>query len=128
MPQKASPCCPSCGKAVSLGKFWEVASTNRFGALWRPSGIACPHCFSPLRVTQGLMKVVTLVLIYLPAALFLLWHSRFGPSIELTGVVVIVGLIVLVPVSIVVPRRFARVRLAKPDEKLEYPLQQAFRQ
>jgi hypothetical protein len=70
------------------------------------------------------MKVVVLLFLFVPVFSFAAWCARYQPSDESIGLVLIVGLCIWLPASIVLPRRFARLRIAKPDEKLEYPLQQ----
>jgi hypothetical protein len=115
--------CPTCGSVVSLRELWEVAPTSRYSILWNATGVTCPHCLSQLRVTQGVMKVVTILTTFVPPFIFVIWYKKYDPPAELAGLIAIAGLFIAIPTAVLFPRRFARLRRAEPDEKLLYPLE-----
>jgi hypothetical protein len=69
-------------------------------------------------------KAVAIFLRFVPPLIFIMWYTTYKPPDELAGLVAIGGLFLLIPTSILLPRRFARLRRAEPDEKLLYPLEQ----
>ena len=69
-------------------------------------------------------KVVAIVAYFVPPLIFVMWYTTYKPPVELTGLVAIVGLFLSIPISALLPRRFAQLRRAEPDEKLLFPLEQ----
>ena len=122
MPLISFPRCPNCGAAVSLRKLWEVAPTSRYNILIGQYGVTCPSCFVKLCVLQGGTKVAALLLLFMPAALFVYWLREFSPSDTLVGLAAILGLSVVIPAMAVVPPRYARLRQMRSEEQLSFPL------
>jgi hypothetical protein len=119
----AWPRCPVCSAGVSLRELWEAAPRSRYGILIGSIGITCPSCSARLRVDQAITKLVAVLITFGPAFGFVIWNEHWKPSHELRGVVGIPTIFAIVSLLFLLPRRFAQLRVVRPNEQVQYPLE-----
>lgn len=123
MPFPPWPQCPVCGIRVPLSKLWEVAPTSRYSILVGRVGISCPSCSTRLRVSQIYTKLVTMALLFGTPAALVSWVTLERPSDERVGFVAIPVGFGAVCLSLIWPRRLAKLRQTRIDEPVVYPLE-----
>jgi hypothetical protein len=116
------PSCPNCHRSISLFELWQVAPKTRFNALDDNVGVVCPHCAARLRVLQGHAKVAQLMVLLVPAFIFVMWLKVYRPSEIIAELIAIGALFVLVATMRRLPRRLAQLKLAGLGERFRYPL------
>lgn len=116
--------CPSCGSDLPVAELWRVACKPRDWFVPRSSALTCDACHEKLRVVQwrGYLAVLAIFALTLVAGFVV--NDAYPKGDErrmLTLPLVIVAGVLLS----LLPRRLARFRVARPDEKLNFALDKA---
>src|SRR5262245_57078618 len=122
--------CPTCGVAVDLRPLWQAIDQREGAFIGSRYGVTCGHCGSKLRVSQrqaigivlGICALVVVsilvpVLLHGPFVRAPPWFS-YIPSLIGAG-----ASLVVLKLSYWAGRLFTRLKLAKMNAKLKYPLE-----
>ena len=116
------PPCPKCRQPLPTRQLWDIAGYDRFGLLRDKSGIVCPQCGLQLKVIQWPVFLSFL----LPALGIVALVGLFDHALIAIGAnPKIVAILLMIPLfffRLEYGPCLARVRKAKPDEVLVYPL------
>lgn len=122
--------CPACGVAIDLRPLWQAIDQREGAFIGSRYGVTCGHCGAKLRVTQRqaiaillgifvlvMVSILVPVLLHGPLVKAPPWFSYITP---LFGVSASLGALKL---SYWLGRLFTRLKLAKANAKLKYPLE-----
>jgi hypothetical protein len=122
------PRCPNCTSEIALKELWEAAPKNRGGlAIIRAVGMACPICGMRLRVLQSSLLLGLAIAYVVPIAivgtvtLMAQWANGRERRLVYLGVLTVVYIGAFRLLKHLIPK-LLRVRILRPDEKVDFPL------
>ena len=116
--------CPECRSPVDVRWIWDVAPTAfRSYALKGRVGVICATCGARLVVTQTLVRLVSLWQLAF-IGLLVVVAERTEASLAAIGLIFLPAGILSLFISPWVAPSMARLRLARGDEKVTYPVRE----